>query len=156
MCSFSSRSVTKEKTYLQGPKQKATKNLHLTTTFYFPNFSVQVFCEKHLCLISSALSHCVSVWKVLLWWLGLCQPHLGKQLSWRRWHPSFSSRKRKRNPTMLKIKSLRVLHEIMYFCSICPDYWLCNSPAGLPPLQEAHAPSIMISSGSVNILPLHQ
>lgn len=156
MCSFSLRSVTKEKTLRQRPKQKATKNFHLTTTFYFPNFSVQVFCEKHLGLISSDLSHCVSVWKVLLWWLGLCQPHLGKQLSWMRWHSSFSSRKRKRNPTMLKIKSLRVLHEIMYFCSICPDYWLCNSPAGLPPLQEAHAPSIVISSGSVNILPFHQ
>lgn len=61
--------------------------------------------------------------------------------------PSFPgwNKKKKRNPAMLKIKSLRVLHKIMYFCSISPDYWLCTRPAGLPSLHKAQAGNMTIS-----------
>lgn len=47
----------------------------------------------------------------------LFKSHLGKELSCGRQRASFSS-VTKRNSAMLKIKSLRVLRKIMYFCSI--------------------------------------
>lgn len=53
--------LPKKRLFLKDQNKMQLEICTLTTTFYFPNFSVQVFCEKHLGLISSALSHCVSV-----------------------------------------------------------------------------------------------
>ena len=88
-------------------------------------------------------------------WFMLFKSHLGKKLSCGRWCASFFSVK-KRNSAMLKIKSLRVLRKIIYFCSIP---WITDCVRALldPPHCTKPMPEASWSAWrNMNILLFHQ